>query len=313
MTALARHAPAPDCAALERLMPGYPAPRHWRRVPATGQHYLDLGSGRPVLFLHGNPSWSYVWRKLLHRLAPHARCLAPDLPGFGLSRHLRPADGVPDPYEAQLEGLDSLHRHLVRNEGLPERGWTFVLHDWGGPLGTAWALRNPGVVARLVVCNTVAFPFPDGFRLPFYLRWIRDHRPVAAFVHATNAFARVAVRAGVHHPMLPGERRAYLRPYARRAERRAVTDAVRAIPRGPADPAWHLLEPPGAGAALADLPLLVGWGMRDPVFTPDLLQEWARRFPQAVIHRFPDAGHFVMEDAAAELGDHIRDFLQGAP
>lgn len=222
-------------------------------------------------------------------------------------------DGVPDPYEAQLEGLDSLHRHLVRNEGLPERGWTFVLHDWGGPLGTTWALRNPGVVARLVVCNTVAFPFPDGFRLPFYLRWIRDHRPVAAFVHATNAFARVAVRAGVHHPMLPGERRAYLRPYARRAERRAVTDAVRAIPRGPADPAWHLLEPPGAGAALADLPLLVGWGMRDPVFTPDLLQEWARRFPQAVIHRFPDAGHFVMEDAAAELGDHIRDFLQGAP
>lgn len=294
-------------------MPGYPAPRHWRRVPATGQHYLDLGSGRPVLFLHGNPSWSYVWRKLLHRLAPHARCLAPDLPGFGLSRHLRPADGVPDPYEAQLEGLDSLHRHLVRNEGLPERGWTFVLHDWGGPLGTAWALRNPGVVARLVVCNTVAFPFPAGFQLPFYLRWIRDHRPVAAFVHATNAFARVAVRAGVHHPLLPAERRAYLRPYARRAERRAVTDAVRAIPRGPADPAWHLLEPPGSGAGLADLPLLVGWGMRDPVFTPDLLQEWARRFPQAVIHRFPDAGHFVMEDAAAELGDHIRDFLQGAP
>ncbi|MGW7277460.1 alpha/beta fold hydrolase [Streptomyces sp. NPDC054844] len=314
MTARAGHAPAPDCAALERLMPGYPAPRHWRRVPATGQHYLDLGSGRPVLFLHGNPSWSYVWRKLLHQLAPHARCLAPDLPGFGLSRHLRRADGVvPDPYEAQLEGLDSLHRHLVRNEGLPERGWTFVLHDWGGPLGTAWALRNPGVVARLVVCNTVAFPFPEGFRLPFYLRWIRDHRPVAAFVHATNAFARVAVRAGVHHPMLPAERRAYLRPYARRAERRAVTDAVRAIPRGPAEPAWHLIEPPGAGAALADLPLLVGWGMRDPVFTPDLLQEWARRCPQAVIHRFPGAGHFVMEDAAAELGDRIRDFLQGAP
>ncbi|MFG2679762.1 alpha/beta fold hydrolase [Streptomyces sp. NPDC048392] len=313
MTARAGQAPAPDSAALERLMPGYPAPRHWRRVPVTGQHYLDLGSGRPVLFLHGNPSWSYVWRKLLHRLAPHARCLAPDLPGFGLSRHLRPADGVPDPYEAQLEGMDSLHRHLVRNEGLPERGWTFVLHDWGGALGTAWALRNPGVVARLVVCNTVAFPFPDGFRLPFYLRWIRDHRPVAEFVHATNAFARVAVRAGVHRPLLPAERRAYLRPYARHAERRAVTDAVRAIPRGPADPAWRLLEPPGTGTGLADLPLLVGWGMRDPVFTPDLLQEWARRCPQAVIHRFPGAGHFVMEDAAAELGDLIRDFLQGAP
>jgi haloalkane dehalogenase len=301
---------AGDVLARERLLPGYPAPRHWRRVPVTGQHYLDLGSGQPVLFLHGNPSWSYVWRKLLHRLAPHARCLAPDLPGFGLSRHLRPADGVPDSYEAQLEGLDSLLRHLVRDEGLPERGWTFVLHDWGGPLGTAWALRNPGVVARLVVCNTVAFPFPDGFRLPFYLRWIRDHRPVAALVHRTNAFARVAVRAGVHHPLTPAERRALLRPYARRTERGALTDAVRAIPRDLADPVWRLLEPDGDGADLASLPLLIGWGMRDPVFTPVLLDEWIRRFPHAHVHRFPDAGHFVMEDAGVQLVHRVREFLE---
>ncbi|MEW2344365.1 alpha/beta fold hydrolase [Streptomyces griseoaurantiacus] len=291
-------------------LPGYPAPRHWRRVPVTGQHYLDLGSGRPVLFLHGNPAWSYVWRKLLHLLSPHARCLAPDLPGFGLSRHMRPSDGVPDPYEAQLEGLDGLFRHLVREEGLPERGWTFVLHDWGGPLGAAWALRNPGVVARLVVCNTVAFPFPEGFRLPFYLRWIRDHRPVAACVHATNAFARVAVRAGVHHPLSAAERRALLGPHARRAERRTLTEAVRAIPRHPADPAWRLLEPPEGSPGLSALPLLLGWGMRDPVFTPALLREWIRRFPHAEVHRFPDAGHYVMEDAAAGLGDRIRDFLQ---
>jgi haloalkane dehalogenase len=217
---------------------------------------------------------------------------------------------VPDPYEAQLEGLDGLFRHLVREEGLPERGWTFVLHDWGGPLGTAWALRNPGVVARLVVCNTVAFPFPEGFRLPFYLRWIRDHRPVAELVHATNAFARIAVRAGVHHPLSAAERRALLGPHARRAERRALTEAVRAIPRHPADPAWRLLEPPEGSPGLSALPLLLGWGMRDPVFTPALLREWIRRFPHAEVHRFPDAGHYVMEDAAAGLGDRIRDFLQ---
>ena len=309
----ARAGGAPDPATPHQLLPGYPAPRHWRRVPVTGQHYVELGSGRPVLFLHGNPSWSYAWRGLLRQLAPHARCVAPDLPGFGMSRQLRPADGVPDPYEAQLEGLDSLYRHLVRDGGLPERGWTFVLHDWGGPLGTAWALRNPGVVAAMVVCNSVAFPFPDGFRLPFFLRWIRDHRPVAELVHVTNAFARIAVRKGVHRPLLPAERRAFLRPYARRAERRAVTDAVRAIPRGPADPSWRLLEPAGAGTGLADLPLLVGWGMRDPVFTPDLATEWERRYPHAAVHRFPDAGHFVMEDATAELGDLIRDFLQGTP
>ncbi|MGW0786703.1 alpha/beta fold hydrolase [Streptomyces sp. NPDC002911] len=297
--------------ALERLMPGYPPPQHWRRVPATGQHYLALGSGEPVLFLHGNPSWSYAWRKLVDRLSPYARCLAPDLPGFGMSRHLMPAEGVSDPYRVQLEHLDILYRHLVEDEGLPEQGWTLVLHDWGGPLGIAWALRHPGVVTRLVICNTVAFPWPSGFRLPFYLRWIRDHSLVADVVHLTNGFARTAVHAGVHHPLRPAERRAYLRPYLRRAERRAVTAAVRAIPRDTADPVWRLLEPPGADADLAALPMLIGWGMRDPVFTPVLLDEWARRYPHAAIHRFPGAGHFVMEDAAAELGDHIRDFLQG--
>ncbi|MFJ2813883.1 alpha/beta fold hydrolase [Streptomyces sp. NPDC087294] len=301
-----------DTGTLARLLPGYPPPRHWRRVPATGQHYLDVGTGDPVLFLHGNPAWSYIWREPLRRLSPHARCLAPDLPGFGLSRRLRPADGVPDPYRAQLDALDALYDHLVANEGVPDAGWTLVLHDWGGPLGYAWALRHPGAVARLVVCNTVAFPWPPGFQLPFYLRWMRDHAPVAAAVHRVNGFARIAVRAGVHHPLSRAERRAYLAPHTRRAERRALTDAVRAIPRDSADPAWQLLEPPSPQADVTRLPLLIAWGMRDPVFTPALLTEWAHRHPHADIHRFPDAGHYVMEDAP-ELGDLIRDFMAGDP
>ncbi|MFB8180457.1 alpha/beta fold hydrolase [Streptomyces sp. NPDC055966] len=306
-------APSTREAVIDRLMPGYPPPCHWRRVPSTGQHYLDLGTGDPVLFLHGNPSWSYAWRKLVGRLSPHARCVVPDLPGFGMSRHLRPPAGCPDPYQAQLDHLDTLHRHLAQDRELPERGWTLVLHDWGGPLGIAWALRHPGVVTRLVVCNTVAFPWPAGFQLPFYLRWIRDHALVSGFVHLTNAFARTAVHAGVHHRLPAAERRAFLRPYARSGERRAVVDAIRAIPRDSTDPAWQLLEPPNPDAGLGAVPMLIGWGMRDPVFTPLVLEEWARRYPHAAIHRFPDAGHFVMEDAAGELGDHIRDFLRGTP
>jgi haloalkane dehalogenase len=294
-------------------MPGYPAPCHWRRVPETGQHYLDAGAGDPVLFLHGNPSWSYVWRKLVAQLSPHVRCLVPDLPGFGLSRHLRAASAPAAFYRTQLDHLDALHRHLVGDRGLPERGWTFVVHDWGGPLGIAWSLRHPGVMARLVVCNTVAFPWPAGFRLPFSLRCIRDSTLVADAVHLTNGFARAAVRIGVHHRLPAAERRAFLRPFARMAERRAVTDAVRAIPRDTTDPAWKLLEPTRPGTGPESVPLLIGWGMRDPVFTPLVLAEWARRYPHAVIHRFPDAGHFVMEDAADELGARVRDFLRGPP
>lgn len=296
---------------LQQLLPGYPGREHWRLVPATAQHYLDLGAGKPLLFLHGNPTWSYAWRELLPALAPHGRCLAPDLPGLGLSHHLALPQEPAARYQAQLDHLDGLYHHLVHQEGVPSQGWTLIVHDWGGPLGFAWRLRNPGVVSRLVVLNTIAFPWPDGYRLPFYLRWIRDHRPVAAAVHATNAFAWAAVHAGVTHSLSPVERRAYLLPHRSRSNRRAIIEFIRTIPRNNADEVWRLLEPSCESDDLRRTPMFIGWGMRDPVFTPMVLAEWTRRHPHAVVRRYPDAGHLVMDDAGGELGVHIRDFLQG--
>ena len=300
--------PAPDLAP-ERL-PGYPAPDRWRRVPATGQHYLDVGDGPPVLLLHGNPAWSYAWRRLLPALTPEFRCVVPDLPGLGLSpRFPAPADPAGRLWH-HLAHLHALFAHLTGDGGLPARGWGLVLHDWGGPFGLAWTLRNPGVVSRLAVLNTIGFRWPPGHRLPRPLRWIRDSRLVAGLAHATNAFPRAAVRRGVAGRLGAAERRAYLLPYAHRRDRRAVVDHVRAIPRGRDDDAWRLLEETAEG--LAGLPMFVGWGMRDPVFTPPVLDEWIRRYPEARVHRYPDAGHFLMEDAADELGGHLREFLATA-
>jgi pimeloyl-ACP methyl ester carboxylesterase len=293
-------------------LPGYPGRGHWRRVPKTGQHYVDVGAGDPVLFLHGNPSWSYLWRHLLTALAPEHRCVAADWPGMGLSARSPMPAAPADRLARHLTQLDALFEHLVA-AGLPDRGWTFALHDWGGPLGLAWARRQPGVLGRLVALNTVGFRFPPDYRLPPHLRWIRDSRTVAGLVHTTNLFARAAVLAGVTRRLPAPVRRAYLRPYRRRRNRSAVVEFVRAIPGGdPNDPVWRLLDPadPGADAALAGLPTFVGWGMRDPVFTPALLTEWERRFPHARVHRYPDAGHFVTEDAAGDLGRDLVAFLR---
>ncbi|MER6089663.1 alpha/beta fold hydrolase [Streptomyces bluensis] len=310
-----------------QTLPGYPDPRHWRQVPATDQHYVDAGTGDPVLFLHGNPSWSYIWRGLLDTLSPDFRCIAPDLAGLGLSPRSGVsrgtgsprANGPVDRLERHIACLDHLFHHLTGSQGAPARGWTLVVHDWGGPIGIAWALRHPGVVARLVVLNSVAFPWPAGYRLPLYLRWIRDSAPVAAFARATNAFPRAAVRFGVVRRLGAAERLAYLLPFADAQNRRTVVEFIRCIPRGDDDPAWRLLEPAdagpsdagpaGAAGGLAGLPVFIGWGMRDPVFTPLMLGEWTRRFPQARVHRYRNAGHFVMEDAAGELDRHVRDFL----
>ncbi|MEU3854497.1 alpha/beta hydrolase [Streptomyces sp. NPDC029554] len=104
-----------------------------------------------------------------------------------------------------------------------------------------------------------------------------------------------------------------LLPHARRGSRRAITEFARAVPRGPADPARRLLAPPEESDDLARLPMLIGWGTRDPVFSAEVLTEWTRRHPHAVVHRFPRAGHLVMDDAGAELGLRIRDFLLPEP
>ncbi|MFF7556570.1 alpha/beta fold hydrolase [Streptomyces olivaceus] len=292
------------------LLPGYPAADRWRRVPRTGQHYVDSGTGPPVLLLHGNPSWSYQWRHLIAALSPDFRCVAPDLAGLGLSpRPPVPASSV-DRHLLQLDHLDALFDHLVAGGDAPRDGWTLVLHDWGAPLGWAWARRRSLRPARVVVLNSICFPWPSGYRLPVYLRWIREHRGVAALAHATNFFPRAAVRGGVVTPLRRAERRAYLLPLARGGDRRAVVDFVRAIPRDDGDEAWRLLAPDGgAGDHLDALPLFVGWGMRDPVFTPLVLREWERRFPHARVHRYPDAGHYVMEDAADRVGHDVRGFL----
>lgn len=295
-----------------RALPGYPGPRHWRQVPVTDQHYVDVGTGDPVLFLHGNPSWSYIWRSLLGTLSPDFRCIAPDLAGFGLSPRVPAAQGSLDALERQLSYLDHLFRHLTGTQGLPDRRWTLVVHDWGGPIGIAWALRNPGVVARLVVLNSVAFPWPAGHRHPRYLRWVRGSATVAALAQATNALPRAAVRHGVVRRLGAAERMAYLLPFADRQHRRTVVEFVRCIPHRDDDPAWRLFDPGDADGGLVGLPMFIGWGTRDPVFTPPVLAEWTRRFPQARVRRYHDAGHFVMEDAAGQLDRHVRDFLRSA-
>jgi pimeloyl-ACP methyl ester carboxylesterase len=295
-----------------RALPGYPGPRQWRQVPVTGQHYLDVGTGDPVLFLHGNPTWSYLWRSLLSTLSADFRCIAPDLPGLGLSpRPAEPQRGV-GCLERQLICLDRFFHHLTGSEGLPARRWTLVVHDWGGLIGIAWAQRHPGVVARLVVLNSIAFPWPAGHRLPVHLRWIRGSASIAALAQVGNVFPRAAVRLGVVRGLGEAERRAYLLPFADTQNRRTAVEFIRGIPRGDDDPVWSLFKAQNAESCIARLPMFIGWGMRDRLFTPAVLEEWVRRFPQARVHRYRDAAHFVMEDAAGVLDRHVREFLVGA-
>ncbi|MFJ6213263.1 alpha/beta fold hydrolase [Streptomyces sp. NPDC092296] len=288
---------------------------HWFDRAPYRQHYLDEGGGPPVLMLHGNPSWSYHWRRLVTGLRDSYRCIVPDHVGMGLSS--RPAEGdYTYTLDSRVDDLDALTSYLIARRGAPTTGWTLVMHDWGGPIGMAWAARRPHLVARLVVLNTAAFPSPFGRRLPPTLRlalWaVRNTATARDLVLHRNAFARGAARFGVTRRMDRRTREAYLAPYAVPEDRLAILRFVQDIPLSPADPAWAgLRAAERATELLADRPVFIGWGGRDPVFRRAFLAEWRRRFPHAAGRLYRNAGHYVLEDRADDLVAQIRAFLDG--
>ncbi len=292
--------------------PDYPFASHWFEHPnGLRQHYVDHGTGAPVLMLHGNPTWSYYWRRLILGLADRARCIAPDHIGMGLSDKpddrrygFRLADRVED--------LERLFQHLVA-QGLPERGWTLVVHDWGGMIGGAWAIANPGRIARLVVLNTAAFPNPKGARIPLALRLGRDSALGAFLIRRFNAFAAGATRLAVMRPLPADVRAAYVAPFDTSANRLATLRFVQDIPLGPSDPGYDLVVATGERLGVfADRPTQIHWGRRDFVFDDAFLAEWKRRFPAAEIHEYPNAGHYVLEDAHEHIVPRVRAFLAAA-
>jgi len=293
--------------------PAYPFTSRWFDHGAYQQHYVDEGSGPPVLMLHGNPTWSYLWRNLIGGLSGSHRCVAPDHVGMGLSS--RPAESAYRyTLRSRVDDLDALTSHLIEHAGLPGQGWTLVTHDWGGAIGLAWAARHPELVARLVVLNTAAFPSPYGPRLPWSLRlplWAIKRTTLARWlVLRHNLFARAAMRLGVTRRLPREVRQAYLTPYATPEDRLAILRFVQDIPLSAEDPAWLELLAAERGVELfADRPTLVGWGTRDPVFRDAFLTEWRRRLPDAKYLIYDQAGHYPLEDETEEVIAGIRTFL----
>lgn len=286
----------------------YPFAPNYLDIDGQGMHYVDEGEGDVVLMLHGNPSWSFLYRDLIAELKSDHRVVAPDHIGCGRSD--KPGDGA---YDYTLASRVSDVSRLV--EDLDLRDITLVVHDWGGMIGMAWATRNAERVARLVVLNTAAFPLPTDKRFPAALTLARVPGLGALLVRGANAFSRGAVRRCVtRKPMSDEVAAGYLEPYDSWAHRIAVHRFVQDIPLGTGDPAYEVVQRTADELdRLADIPLMICWGMKDFVFDPHFLAEWERRFPSAEVHRFPDCGHYVLEDAGEEIVPLVRQFLEAHP
>ncbi len=286
----------------------FPFERHFfDRGDGVRMHYVDEGSGPPVVCVHGNPTWSFYYRNVIQALRADHRCIAPDHVGMGLSD--KPDDArYAYTLEARVDDLTRLIDSLQLQEPL-----TLVVHDWGGMIGFAWAVRHPSRVARLVVLNTAAFGLPDDKKLPWRLALTRT--PLGALlVRGFNAFSWTATHAAMtRSQMSPDVRRAYTAPYDSWADRIATLRFVQDIPLQPGVPGYELVQETAANLPkLAHLPMLIGWGAKDFVFDDAFLRVWRRHFPQAEVQYFADAGHYVLEDAAADLVPRIAAFVRSA-
>ncbi len=266
-------------------------------------HYLDEGprgdATQTLLFVHGNPTWSFHWRRLIAANSTRYRCVAPDHLGCGLSdlqpRPLRLADHI---------------KNMVRLiEKLDLRRITLVAQDWGGAIGLGALLRAMDRFERVVLFNTGAF---QPWFIPWRIRVCRAPLIGKLAVQVANAFSLAALRMTLARKkqLEPAVTAGYLAPYDSWARRAAVYQFVKDIPLSAAHPTWQTLgEIEAALPRLVHLPQLLVWGMRDWCFTPECLDKFRAAWPTAEVHPLADVGHWVVEDAPADAERLLANFL----
>jgi pimeloyl-ACP methyl ester carboxylesterase len=295
--------PLPDF--LVPLLPFRRAAYEIERGPDAGRriHFIDHGDleARPVLLLHGNPTWSFLWRKVIARL-PDFRCAAPDLLGLGFS------DRLPRIEDHSVERHGAAMAELV--EALDLRGVILVGQDWGGPLAAQVGMRLPERIAGLVLANTaVSVP----------------HHPRGTLFHR---FARVPVLSdlvfrGLGFPQnllwtVQGDKRsirgevarAYRWPLRTWRDRLAPLALARMVPNGPEHASVPALRQGEAWARSFTGPVALVWGLRDPILDR-ALRHLERLFPQAPVTR-TQAGHFLQEEVPEALSAAVEDVARRA-
>lgn len=251
--------------------------------------YVDQGSGKPIVMVHGNPYWSFEYRTLIRHFSTGYRCIAPDHIGFGLSDKPIDWDYLPEHHAANLEAL---------LESLDLTKITLVINDWGGPIGFSYALRHPERIERIVVTNTWCWPVDDDWYYRAFSGFVGG--PIGrTLIRRNNFFARSIARAvyGDKSRLTPDIHRQILSPLAKSEERKGTwvfpgqivgsTEWLRDL--------WAQRE------LMYDKVKLLVWGMKDIAFREKELNRWAIAYPEARIVRLSDTGHFVADENADGL------------
>lgn len=294
----------------------YPFESHFLSLPEGNIHYVDEGSGPVLLMLHGNPTWSFLYRHQIKNLRRNFRCIALDHLGMGLS-------------DKSSQANYSIAAHSLRLgqfvEALNLKNITLLVHDWGGPIGLDWAAQNKDLVSRLVILNTIAFP-PNRIYFksqPIVKRITQLY--TAAFigsckvpymgefhVQGLNSFIRGTLMSGVLHKkhFTKEDEQGYLYPYLSYKNRSMVLRFPRELPLTPLHHNWQLFREIETNLAGWQVPSLILWGMKDPLFPFACAETFAKLLPNTKkLVRYENASHFPQEDEADEISMEIESFI----
>lgn len=258
-----------------------------------------------MLMLHGNPTWSFYYRELVKAFSGQFRTIVPDHIGCGLSD--KPDITQYDyRFQSRVSDLEYLLEHLGIKENI-----TLIVHDWGGMIGAAYAVKYPERIRRMIIMNTAAFFPPNGKNLPIRLWLIRNLKYFAApAVLGLNLFSRAALYMASYKGLSKAVKAGLTAPYDSPKNRIATLKFVEDIPLEPKDASYEPINFVQENLhRLNHIPKLILWGKHDFVFDSDYFAEWQRRFPEAEALQFSDAGHYILEDKADDVIMNIRNFL----
>ncbi|WP_132991609.1 alpha/beta fold hydrolase [Gordonia zhaorongruii] len=270
----------------------YPFESRWFGSSSGRVHYIDEGEGRPIVFCHGSPTWSFLYRRIVSRLRGGFRCIAVDYLGFGLSE--RP-DGFGYTVAEHTGVLGELLDHLCLDDAI------VVGHDWGGPVGLGAAVDRAARVSGIVVSNTVFWPIDPIPNRAFSA--IMNTRPMQRRILDRNILVERFLLGGLQKVLSLGEADAYRGVQASPEARRGL-----AVMPGQIREARPLLADLAVDvpAVLGDKRALAIWGMRDPAFRPrTCLPRVRSAFRDLDVIELPEAGHFIQEQAPDAIASAI--------
>lgn len=281
----------------------FPFEARYLTVGDVRLHYVDEGprDGAPICMLHGNPTWSYMYRRPIASLSAGGhRCVALDHMGFGRSD--KPADTrryrLAEHVENAVGVLDQLDLRDV----------TLVLHDWGGPIGLGAAVERPDRIRAIVAMNTWAWELPSF--LPPFLRQFRTEGLGELLALGGNLLVESIPGGMFRRDADAGMMDAYRAPFPDYWSRVGTLAFPRDIPLTERDPSAPAIARIQERLPSLARPLLLIWGMRDRVFQPVFIEQWRTLVPDTRVVAFDDAGHYLVEDKPEAVSDAIDEFVK---